>query len=154
MPTATHWIGWLEPSIRIPKLVPLFPIGPFDPMSPCGHKKRIKRGSSFICMVCHQTGWEQHPDLKIKSSDMPATEGKEETPASETPRNDQKPWVEMTRKERRAIMFGAKEPNVSPSADPAVASDAAPASFADRETSVDPSLASCRAALSGGDFPV
>ena len=33
---------------RVPRLEPLFPIGPLTPSSPCGHKKKLKRSESLL----------------------------------------------------------------------------------------------------------
>jgi hypothetical protein len=46
-----------------PRLVPLFPVGPYTPQSLCGHHRPIERGSVFCCMVCHTSGQDDHPAL-------------------------------------------------------------------------------------------
>ena len=43
-------------SSRPPQLIPLFPVGPYVPMSACGHLQPIKPGSLFYCVVCHRSG--------------------------------------------------------------------------------------------------
>ena len=47
-----------------PRLVPLFPIGAFTPRSACPHHGPIRTGSDFCCMVCSQSGVDDHPALK------------------------------------------------------------------------------------------
>ena len=49
---------------RPPRLVPLFPVGPYSPQSVCGHHQPIERGSVFCCMVCHTSGQDDHPALQ------------------------------------------------------------------------------------------
>lgn len=49
---------------RPPRLVPLFPIGAFTPGSACPHHGPIRAGSVFCCMVCSQSGVDDHPALK------------------------------------------------------------------------------------------
>jgi hypothetical protein len=49
---------------RPPRLVPLFPIGAFTPRSACPHHGPIRTGSDFCCMVCSQSGVDDHPALK------------------------------------------------------------------------------------------
>jgi hypothetical protein len=49
-----RWRDMVE--TELPALVPLFPITSFEPGSRCPHHGRIKRGSRFVCMVCHQSG--------------------------------------------------------------------------------------------------
>jgi hypothetical protein len=52
--------GTLHP----PKLIPLFPIGPYTPQSVCGHRLPIQAGSLLCCMVCHCSGMDGHPALQ------------------------------------------------------------------------------------------
>lgn len=49
---------------RPPKLLPLFPMGHFTPKSLCAHIFMIPRGSIWCCMVCHQSGQDDHPALQ------------------------------------------------------------------------------------------
>jgi hypothetical protein len=49
---------------RPPRLVPLFPIGPFTPQSQCPHHGPIRPGSVFCCMVCSRSGMDDHPALQ------------------------------------------------------------------------------------------
>lgn len=37
-------------------LEPLFPVTSFTPLSECPHRGPIAEGSSFVCMVCNQSG--------------------------------------------------------------------------------------------------
>lgn len=171
MPTAMHWDHWKatnEPSAksgnRVPRLEPLFPIGGFSPAAACGHKKRIKRGSSFICMVCHQSGWEGHPDLVVDPTERLTPTRPELATEHSEPVEDrveaeaEQQWESLTRKQKRAIMFGSKEQSlVRPSddadataADSAASADAAIDAIADR---VNPDLAARAAAMSGCDVP-
>lgn len=110
---------WLEPDLshrqdaddderssRVPRLIPLFPLDPgMTPMSPCGHKKPIKRGSIFVCMVCHQSGWDGHPDLVIEPGEMPVNDKPDDDPERcLAPRP--KLQAKETRKQRRARLNG------------------------------------------------
>ncbi|AMV41061.1 hypothetical protein [Planctomyces sp. SH-PL62] len=55
-----------------PKLTPLFPVGPLTPTSECPHKGPIPAGSPFVCMVCHQSGFDAHPKVHFDpAADMP-----------------------------------------------------------------------------------
>jgi hypothetical protein len=47
-----------------PRLVPLFPIGPFTPQSTCPHHGPIRPGSVFCCRVCSRSGMDEHPAMK------------------------------------------------------------------------------------------
>jgi hypothetical protein len=49
---------------ELPRLVPLFPIEAFTPNSACPHHGPIRSGSAFCCMVCEQSGMDDHPALK------------------------------------------------------------------------------------------
>ncbi|MGC8643447.1 MAG: hypothetical protein ACP5XB_26620 [Isosphaeraceae bacterium] len=66
---------WEDPR-RLPRLVPLFPIGPFTPRSTCGHHGTIRQGSVFCCMICHQSGMDGHPGLKRNPKTDPRPEPK------------------------------------------------------------------------------
>src|SRR5262245_48791153 len=43
---------------------PLFPVDSFTKRSKCPHHGPIPPGSSFVCMVCHQSAYDWHPDIK------------------------------------------------------------------------------------------
>jgi hypothetical protein len=62
---------------RPPRLVPLFPIGAFTPQSTCPHHGPIRPGSVFCCMVCSQSGMDEHPALKRDPLTDPRPENKE-----------------------------------------------------------------------------
>lgn len=47
----------------------LFPPINFAPNSPCPHCGAIKEGDEVCCMVCHQTGIEDHPAFDRTASD-------------------------------------------------------------------------------------
>jgi hypothetical protein len=176
---ASDWKqSWKAPDFRVPRLVPLFPVGPLVPGSPCGHKKKIQRGSSFICMTCHQSGWEGHPDLVIDPNETRSPTRPEYATERPEPVEDrveveaEKQWENLTRKQKRAIMFGSKEQSLvrssdnapdSGSAAPAVAAEstaaADPAAGSDNfdkrvlASIVDPDLAARFAAMLGRDIP-
>ena len=66
-----------SPRPTLPRLVPLFPIGPLTPSSTCGHHGPIRPGSVFCCMVCHASGHDDHPSLKIESGETSRDESTE-----------------------------------------------------------------------------
>jgi hypothetical protein len=153
---------------RVPRLEPLFPIGPLTPSSPCGHKKKLERGSSFICMVCHQSGWEGHPDLVIDPNETLSPTRPEYATERPEPVEDrvevkaEKQWENLTRKQKRTIMFGSKEQSlVRPSDDADASPDPAAAGQLDRRAiddalvanGVDADLAARLAAVLGRDLP-
>jgi hypothetical protein len=80
-----------------PLLVPLFPVRPLTPTSECGHKTRIRRGSVFVCMVCHKSGQDHRAYFK----DV-------EKPRRSAPQNIDIPRS-LTRKERRELRSGIPE---------------------------------------------
>jgi hypothetical protein len=53
---------------RLPRLVPLFPVGSYTPQSTCGHRGPIEPGSLFCCMICHSSGHDGDLALQIESS--------------------------------------------------------------------------------------
>lgn len=113
---------------RVPRLIPLFPLDPgMTPTSPCGHKKPIKRGSIFVCMVCHQSGWDGHPDLVIGPDEMPSNDKPDDDPKHRLG-PEPKPEAKETRKQRRARLHGKTlEQFIGPddtAPDPAVAESA------------------------------
>ncbi|MGO9598102.1 MAG: hypothetical protein ACLP7Q_08930 [Isosphaeraceae bacterium] len=81
-----------------PRLVPLFPIGPLTPQSTCPHHGPIRPGSIFCCMVCSQSGMDDHPALKRDSSTDPPPEPKPPQPTAPSSGGGE------TRKERRRRM--------------------------------------------------
>jgi hypothetical protein len=89
-------------TVRAPRLVPLFPIGAYTPQSSCGHRRAIEAGSALCCMVCHQSGMDQHPALWRDPRSEPAPEPKPAPPP--VPLDTQR----ETRKKRREREFGAR----------------------------------------------
>jgi hypothetical protein len=52
-------------------LEPLFPITPFCPHSSCPHCGKIRHGSRFCCMVCHQSGQDHRlPTVSRRRADL------------------------------------------------------------------------------------
>ena len=92
------------PAKRPPRLEPLFPVVGLIPSSPCAHKWRIRLGSVFICMVCHQSGQDRHPALQRN----PATDPKPEPKPKPLLLPAKPPPIE-TRRQRRARLYGAKK---------------------------------------------
>lgn len=75
-----------------PRLEPLFPIPAFGKDAMCPHKRKIRRGSIFVCMVCHESGLDHLAILKRDSRTDPKPEAAVET----------KPGAKQTRKQKRA----------------------------------------------------
>jgi hypothetical protein len=94
-------------SIRPPRVVPLFPIVPFDPGVACAHKRDLAKGSFFCCMVCHRSGIDGHPALQRDPLTDPAPEPK--APPIST--KGKKAKKKETRRERRARLFGESPAN-------------------------------------------
>jgi hypothetical protein len=87
-------------AIHLPRLVPLFPIGPYTPQAACGHNRPIEAGSTFCCMVCHSSGIDDHPGMLRSPLTDPAPEPKPApAPAAKKPTRE-------TRKQRRKRQFG------------------------------------------------
>jgi hypothetical protein len=87
-----------DEAIRIPKLIPLFPLGHFTPQSACRHHGPIEPGSIFCCVVCHCSGIDDHPGLRRDPVTDPAPEPK---PAPAPKRKT----ARETRKQRRQRIF-------------------------------------------------
>jgi hypothetical protein len=83
--------------IRVPPLVPLFPLGHFTPQSACRHHGPIERGSVFCCVVCHCSGIDDHPGLRRDPRTDPSPEPKPKPAPKKTARE--------TRKQRRLRTF-------------------------------------------------
>ena len=62
-PLESEYRGWAIPEPP-PRLIPLFPVGLYTPQSPCPHREPIRRGSNLCCMVCLQSGMDDHPALQ------------------------------------------------------------------------------------------
>lgn len=86
---------------RLPRLVPLFPLGAFTPQSTCPHHGPIRRGSVFCCMVCSQSGMDGHPALQRDPLTDPRPEPNGKTPSAPKPRSRSR----ETRRERRRKQF-------------------------------------------------
>src|SRR5262249_33833484 len=50
---ANEKIEFSRNTVWPPNLIPLFPVGPYTPLSACGHRQKIPTGSLLCCMVCH-----------------------------------------------------------------------------------------------------
>jgi hypothetical protein len=87
-----------ESTVRPPRLVPLFPIGPYSPLSRCRHTRPIQSGSLLCCMICHESGMDRHPALRRDPRTDPKPEPEPTSKLQTVPRE--------TRKERRLRRFG------------------------------------------------
>jgi hypothetical protein len=92
-----------------PRLIPLFPIGPFTPQSVCPHRGEIRPGSVFCCMVCSRSGMDDHPALKRDPQDDPRPEAKAAKITLAVIGRE-------TRKERRKRLFAAHLASLEPTA--------------------------------------
>jgi hypothetical protein len=92
------------PSTAGPRLVPLFPIGHYTPLSACPHKEPIEPGSLLCCMVCHKSGIDQHPGLRRDPLTEPSPEP---PPTSGTSAKASKTERGETRKQRRNRQFSS-----------------------------------------------
>ena len=90
-----------DDSNRPPRLIPLFPIGAFTPRSACPHHGPIRTGSDFCCMVCSQSGVDDHPALKRD----PRTDPRPEKAATLV----RVAGVRETRKQRRHRLNAARQ---------------------------------------------
>jgi hypothetical protein len=90
---------------RPPRLVPLFPVGPYSPQSSCGHHRPIERGSLFCCMVCHASGQDHHPALQHDRRFDQRLGGKSANPVRKTVCGEK--LCRETRRQRRQRLFGA-----------------------------------------------
>jgi hypothetical protein len=85
-------------ALRLPQLVPLFPVGSYTPHSTCAHRAPIQRGSPLCCMVCHCSGMDGHPALQRDPHTEPLPErSPQASPASRR---------RETRRQRRRRLFG------------------------------------------------
>jgi hypothetical protein len=100
-----------DDSNRPPRLVPLFPIGGFTPRSTCPHHGPIRAGSVFCCMVCSQSGVDDHPALKRDPRTDPRPERRAGALVRET-------GVRETRKQRRQRLKAARQAGLSMAAVP------------------------------------
>jgi hypothetical protein len=86
---------------RPPNLVPMFPVISFIPFSACPHHGPIRRGSIFVCMVCHQSGQDHLPSLQLLPGDLPRPDRRRRP---RTP--DQLSRLRETRRQKRLRLFG------------------------------------------------
>jgi hypothetical protein len=86
-------------SARSPRLIPMFPIVSFTPSSTCAHRRVLRTGSLFCCMVCHRSGIDGHPALKRDRRTDPSPEPKPAPPLAKKLKRE-------TRKQIRARLFG------------------------------------------------
>jgi len=96
--------------------VPLFPVDSFTPASKCPHKGPLDADSAFVCMVCHASGVDGRPALKIHATDplhpknsvAPAskTEAGGERPEDGKPSRAARETKTPTRRQKRAAKFG------------------------------------------------
>ena len=99
--------------VHAPRLIPLFPIGPYTPQSTCPHREAIEQGSALCCMVCHNSGMDAHPSLRRDPQTEPAPEPQDEPAPDLTLRFKTGESLE-TRKQRRRRMF-AQQAATAPS---------------------------------------
>lgn len=107
-PSASPTPWWLE-------LVPLFPVGPFTPTSPCPHHGPIREGSLLCCMVCSASGMDGHPALARDPASDPRPEPKARR--SQGPIETRPPVAPAeaenrpeTRRQRRSRIFRSASP--------------------------------------------
>jgi len=93
---------------RPPRLVPLFPIGPFTPQSTCPHRGPIRPGSVLCCMVCSRSGVDDHPALKRDPRTDPRPEPKAPPSTKGTPVETRRQRRQRLFQERRAAAEGAR----------------------------------------------
>jgi hypothetical protein len=114
--------AWEDPR-RLPRLVPLFPIGPFTPQADCGHHGPLRHGSVFCCMVCSQSGMDGHPGLARD----PRTDPKPDPKPAPAPASPAKAGGRETRKQRRRRLYAARRlASLPPSLPPAPQAAAPP----------------------------
>jgi hypothetical protein len=93
----------LNYSRRPPQLVPLFPLGPYTPNSKCPHHGPIESGSVFCCMICHNSGQDDHPALRTNHT---LTQNSNREPHMPFRRNDDhESALPETRRQRRQKVF-------------------------------------------------
>lgn len=91
---------------RPPRLVPLFPIGPYTPQSLCPHRMPIEQGSALCCMVCHRSGMDEHPAMQRDPGTDPSPEPR---PIPTSAQQREVGARRETRKERRRRRFAQEE---------------------------------------------
>jgi hypothetical protein len=93
-------------SLRSPRLIPMFPLTSYVPTSPCGHRRMLRVGSLFCCMVCHRSGIDGHPALQRDPRTDPSPEPKPVPLVA-------KKAAKETRKQKRARLYGASSPGTA-----------------------------------------
>lgn len=111
-----------ESKIRPPRLEALFPITSYTPLSICPHRRAIERDSIFCCMVCHQSGVDDHPALQRSHATDPKPEQKPPPPCM----TGAKTKSRETRRQRRARIYGTPS-TVEPGAGRQTSAEATPA---------------------------
>jgi hypothetical protein len=96
-------------SVLPPRLVPLFPIGLYTPLSACPHPEPIQQGSTLCCMVCHCSGMDAHPALQRDPQTDPVRESKPR-PAASLAMQPNLSAPHETRKQRRRRKFAHQSP--------------------------------------------
>lgn len=107
---SNEWDGW-EPSaldsVEVTHLEPLFPLWYLTPDSTCNHsRERIRKGSIWCCMVCHQSGQDHRPMAGVPVGSRINPEWEDEIkPTVYAP---DPPAKTETRKERRRKQFAGQ----------------------------------------------
>jgi hypothetical protein len=86
---------------RPPRLEPMFPVPPFTPQSACPHYGPIRRGSPFVCSVCHVSPFD-HWDFFLPDPLVDPKPDRKPRRRGAKP----KPSTILTRKQRRYLQFG------------------------------------------------
>ncbi|HKI17453.1 MAG TPA: hypothetical protein VKA15_06215 [Isosphaeraceae bacterium] len=94
--------GASDSSLRSPRLIPMFPVDSYTPQSTCAHRRALRSGSLFCCMVCHRSGIDGHPALLRDPRTDPSPEPKPAPAPAKAARE--------TRKQRRKRLFAAQCP--------------------------------------------
>jgi hypothetical protein len=71
-PATTNHHRWHQVPDRtpaLPQFVPLFGCRSFTPQSPCPHSDPMPYRCTSVCMVNHESGWDDHPLLQLRPTD-------------------------------------------------------------------------------------
>lgn len=98
----TTWDHWLPPVHRddvasLTRPVPLFPVTSFQPNSECPHCGDLAKGSPFICMVCHQGGFDHVSLPGLRPDQIRETEYYAQN------------WLDLSNKDREVMWAEAVE---------------------------------------------
>lgn len=93
----------------VAELEPLFPVDSFVPASKCPHKRKIARGSKFVCMCCHKSGQDHRRMRGLPIGSRLNPDYKHEPETTTTSYAPQKPDAPLTRKQKRAAKFAKTE---------------------------------------------